>query len=115
MKRYHGSYLAVEKLDISFSRANVDFGCGFYTTPIKEQAISWAQRFKHKRGQGVISIYEIEESKLKEEASILAFDGYSIDWLDFITFTKKNHLEDFAMKNQICNTAFVISKLLISI
>jgi len=38
MQLFHGSYLAVEKPDISFSRDNVDFGRGFYTTPIREQA-----------------------------------------------------------------------------
>ena len=39
---YHGSYLSVKTPDTSFSRDNVDFGKGFYTTPIREQAISWA-------------------------------------------------------------------------
>ena len=94
MKLYHGSYVAVEKPDISFSRANVDFGRGFYTTPIKEQAISWAQRFKRKDGQGVISVYEICESKLKEEASILAFDDYSTCWLDFIVLCRQGGSND---------------------
>lgn len=33
---YHGSYTVVDKPNISYSRDNVDFGKGFYTTPIKE-------------------------------------------------------------------------------
>jgi len=94
MKLYHGSSLVVEKPDISFSRASVDFGRGFYTTPIKEQAISWAQRFKNKQGQGIISIYEIDETKLKEEASILAFDDYSTCWLDFIVLCRQGGSND---------------------
>jgi len=57
---FHGSYLSIEKPDISFSRDNVDFGRGFYTTPIWEQAESWAKRFKRKHGQSVISSYEID-------------------------------------------------------
>lgn len=89
MKLYHGSYVAIEKPDISFSRENVDFGRGFYVTPIKEQAVSWAQRFKCRDGQGVISVYEIDASKLKEEASILDFDEYSISWLDFIVLCRQ--------------------------
>ena len=84
MKLYHGSYLVIEKPDISFSRINLDFGRGFYTTPIKSQAINWSRRFKRKRGMSVISIYEIDELKLKKEASVLTFDDYSIEWLDFI-------------------------------
>jgi hypothetical protein len=37
---YHGSYTAIEKPDLSFSRDTLDFGRGFYATPIKEQAIA---------------------------------------------------------------------------
>jgi len=81
---YHGSYLTVEKPDISFSRNNVDFGRGFYTTPIKEQAARWSERFKRKHGQSVISIYDIDEYTLKNNALILEFKTYSDEWLDFI-------------------------------
>jgi len=81
---YHGSYLAVEKPDISFSRGNVDFGRGFYTTPIKEQAVGWSLRFKRKHGQSVVSAYEIDESILRDNALILEFDTYSEEWVDFI-------------------------------
>jgi len=81
---YHGSYLTVEKPDISFSRNNVDFGRGFYTTPIKEQAVRWSERFKRKHGQSVISIYDIDEYTLKNNALILEFKTYSDEWLDFI-------------------------------
>ena len=81
---YHGSYLTVEKPDISFSRNNLDFGRGFYTTPIKEQAVSWSKRFKRKYGQSVVSSYKIDEPALRSSESILEFDGYSDEWLDFI-------------------------------
>ena len=81
---YHGSYLTVEKPDISFSRTNVDFGKGFYTTPIKEQAISWAGRFKKQHGQGIVSAYDIDEPAMRRNLSVLEFDAYSDAWLDFI-------------------------------
>ena len=35
---YHGSYTEVAKPDTMHSRRNVDFGPGFYTTPLREQA-----------------------------------------------------------------------------
>ena len=38
---YHGSYLEVAKPDLKHSRPRVDFGCGFYTTPLREQAMKW--------------------------------------------------------------------------
>lgn len=31
---YHGSYTKVETPDLKHSRNNVDFGAGFYVTPI---------------------------------------------------------------------------------
>ena len=37
---YHGSYLEVQTPDLVHSRENLDFGRGFYTTPLYEQAIS---------------------------------------------------------------------------
>jgi hypothetical protein len=84
MRLFHGSYLIIEKPDISFSRNNVDFGRGFYTTPIKEQAISWSKRFKRKHGQSVISVYDFEEISLQENALIMEFESYSNEWFDFI-------------------------------
>ena len=35
---YHGSFVAVTQPDLVHSRKNVDFGKGFYVTPIFEQA-----------------------------------------------------------------------------
>jgi len=84
MKLYHGSYLTIEQPDISFSRDNVDFGKGFYTTPIKEQAENWVGRFKKKHGQSVISVYEIDEPELRNNAKVLEFKEYSDEWLEFI-------------------------------
>ena len=85
---YHGSYLTIETPDISFSRDNVDFGKGFYTTPIKEQAISWARRFKQKHGQSVVSIYEIDKKVLRDNVSVLEFDTYCDEWLDFVVLCR---------------------------
>jgi len=86
---YHGSYLAVEKPDLSFSRGNVDFGRGFYTTPIKEQATSWAMRFERKHGQCVVNAYTFDECALLENTSVLVFDTYSDEWLDFIVSCRR--------------------------
>ncbi|MCL2754307.1 MAG: DUF3990 domain-containing protein [Oscillospiraceae bacterium] len=84
MTLYHGSYLAVEMPNISYSREKVDFGKGFYTTQIKEQAVRWSARFKRKKGQCVVSLYEIDKSELLNNSKILSFETYSDEWLDFI-------------------------------
>jgi len=85
---YHGSYKVIEKPDLSFSRLRTDFGKGFYLTPIKTQAISWAQRFLRENGTAVISFYEFlskPEDKLPFDVKILEFEKHNPDWLNFIT------------------------------
>lgn len=42
MRVYHGSYVELAKPDIIHSRKKVDFGVGFYVTPIEEQAKWWS-------------------------------------------------------------------------
>jgi len=81
---YHGSLDAIEKPDISFSRNNTDFGKGFYTTTIKSQAERWTERFKRRYGYGTISIYEADETELRKNVSVLEFESYSTEWLEFI-------------------------------
>lgn len=80
---YHGSYLEIIKPDLEHSRPNVDFGLGFYTTPLYEQAAKWCQRFKRRGKESVISRYVLDDTAL-ETLKVLKFDSYSEEWLDFI-------------------------------
>jgi hypothetical protein len=84
---YHGSYTAVEKPDLSFSRLRTDFGKGFYLTPLKAQAESWAQRFRRERGAAIVSRYAFlstPHDKLSPEIRVLEFDAHNLAWLNFI-------------------------------
>ena len=80
---YHGSNLEVTTPDLKHSRSNVDFGCGFYTTPIHEQAANWCRRFIRRGDPGIVSCYDFDEVALQDLA-VLRFDSYSEEWLDFI-------------------------------
>ena len=60
---YHGSHLAILKPDILHSRPYVDFGRGFYATPLKEQAEQWCKRYKRQGKEAVLSIYSMDERK----------------------------------------------------
>lgn len=80
---YHGSFLEVAEPDLTHSRLNLDFGRGFYVTPLYEQAVKWCSRFKQRRKAEVISQYNFEENR-ELELKILKFDSYSEEWLDFI-------------------------------
>ena len=87
---YHGSYIEIKKPDIIHSRENVDFGRGFYTTTILEQAEKWSRKYKDKKGSAVISVYNFDEVAL-EKFKTLKFDSYSEEWLDFILQCRRGH------------------------
>lgn len=80
---YHGSYTEITKPDLKHSRPNVDFGRGFYTTPLYEQAIRWCRKFKRRGRDGIVSCYHFDETAY-DTLKVLKFDSYSEDWLDFI-------------------------------
>lgn len=80
---YHGSYLEVVKPDLEHSRENIDFGKGFYTTPIYEQAVKWCGRFKKRGKNSIVSRYQFDMGK-KDQWKILEFGSYSEEWLEFI-------------------------------
>ncbi len=80
---HHGSFMAVEQPDLQHSRANVDFGRGFYLTPLASQAAKWCERFKRRGKTGVVSHYVFDESA-KSRLKVLEFDSYSEEWLNFI-------------------------------
>lgn len=80
---YHGSNIEVSCPDLAHSRSNVDFGVGFYTTPLKEQAAKWCQRFIRRNEAGIISRYQLDDNGFKA-LKVLQFDSYSEDWLNFI-------------------------------
>lgn len=80
---YHGSYMEIVKPDIMHSRANVDFGRGFYTTTLPDQAQKWCRKFKDKKKLAVVSVYQFDEEALKN-CNVLKFDTYSEEWLNFI-------------------------------
>lgn len=85
---YHGSYMEISKPDVVHSRPRVDFGQGFYVTPIYEQAEKWCQRFQRGGKEGVISRYTFDE-KNYERWRVLEFDSYSEEWLDFVLNCRK--------------------------
>ena len=83
MKLYHGSSTKIRTPDLSHSRKIVDFGRGFYVTPIYEQAEKWCKKFIRKGENGIVSVYDFDENAFSV-LKTLSFDSYSETWLDFI-------------------------------
>lgn len=83
MTLYHGSNVDVVAPDLLHSRPNVDFGKGFYTTPLYEQAVNWVRKFKTRGDKAIIAKYEFDEPA-NAVLKIMKFESYSEEWLDFI-------------------------------
>ena len=80
---YHGSNQLFNNVDLSKSKNNRDFGCGFYLTTLPEQAAAWAENMYIRYGGKGRFVYEYsfeEDSAL----SIKRYNGLSREWLEMI-------------------------------
>jgi hypothetical protein len=84
MKLYHGSKVIVDKPLVSYGRNDLDFGKGFYTTSLKEQAEQWVQRFILLGDKGIVNIFDYNEAEAKSKYRCKVFLEYNEEWLDFI-------------------------------
>lgn len=88
MKLYHGSSMPVENPLAEIGRNNLDFGKGFYTTRLKEQAQKWGGLVASRKSPdaiGVVSTYECDEDLLvNSEFCYKQFNQYDMEWLDFV-------------------------------
>ena len=80
---YHGGAEEIAVPDLLHTRKAVDFGAGFYVTPIYDQARRWSEKRKRRMGTAVVSRYEFDESAVAN-LKVLRFESYSEAWLDFI-------------------------------
>lgn len=80
---YHGSNVVVEHPLVNVGRKDLDFGSGFYLTPLFEQASKWADRIRtiRRADQAIVNSYEYSEPS---DCHIKRFDAYDKEWLDFI-------------------------------
>ncbi len=80
---YHGSTVVVEHPLVGVGRKDLDFGPGFYLTPLFEQASMWATRIGiiRRKGQTVVNTYAFS---LPDGCRVKRFDAYDREWLDFI-------------------------------
>jgi hypothetical protein len=95
MKLYHGSTLIVDSPRIIKSEQGRDFGTGFYTTGIKEQAVRWAKRkalIEKRRAntaKAIVSIYEFDEAHYRD-LKVIHFPEPSAEWLNMICACRSN-------------------------
>ena len=76
---YHGSDVIVSAPGVEYSTRNLDFGKGFYTTSIKEQAVRWAQR------KALInSFVSVFEANISSDLKVLDLTNKLDEWIDFV-------------------------------
>lgn len=80
---YHGSTVIVEHPLVNIGRNDLDFGPGFYVTPLYEQASQWAIRNKviRRAAHAVVNTYVLS---LPADCHIKRFEAYNEEWLNFI-------------------------------
>jgi hypothetical protein len=93
MKVYHGSYTAIDEIDLNLCEVGKDFGRGFYVTNLRKQAEVWATRKgKPKRTTGVVTEFDFDEDIPEVmELKVLKFEDYDEKWLDFVVLNRKNN------------------------
>jgi hypothetical protein len=92
MKLYHGSNIRIDKIDLTKGKPNKDFGQGFYTTHIYEQAAYWSVRMASTResGEAVVTEFEFDkEAAFASDLKIKVFDEPNKEWALFVMANRK--------------------------
>ena len=91
---YHGAVIKVSQPLTHVGRSDLDFGPGFYVTNDREQAVKWAFTKAGRRpgSDAVLNIYKFEVDRFKtdDRYRIKVFPEYNVEWLDFISRSRKN-------------------------
>lgn len=83
---YHGSNVAIERVDLEKSNPNKDFGKGFYLSESESQAMDMAI-FKSMQlgGNAIVTKFEFDEKAMQDSSlRIKVFLDYSEEWADFV-------------------------------
>jgi len=89
MNLYHGSNHDFYNVDLSKSKDRRDFGRGFYTNTIKEQAQQWGYTMFNRFGGEGIFLYEFEFTP-SSDLLFKHFPEISDEWFDFILSNRVN-------------------------
>ena len=87
---YHGSHTLIEKPRIITQEKGRDFGFGFYTTTIKQQAERWAIRTARLRSRrtdknenAIVNVYEFDEN-LAKGLNTKYLPNADLEWLELV-------------------------------
>lgn len=84
MKLFHGSTVEINRIDLSKSKPNKDFGIAFYLSEEKEQAQVMAQfKADFYNSSPVVTEFEFDESAVAD-LKYKRFEEYTEEWAHFV-------------------------------
>lgn len=91
---YHGSnveIVEIVEIDLMKSKVGKDFGCGFYLSTSRSQAMEMAVRKTEQLDAGSAFVSEFEyDDHMLGGLNILTFESYSEEWADFVLMNRRN-------------------------
>lgn len=88
---YYGTNQDFKTVDFSKCHRGKDFGCGFYLSESRRQAVEIAEnRVKFQGGNVIVQEYAFDESLFGGLLLFRKFDAYTKDWAEFIYANRKN-------------------------
>lgn len=94
---YHGSNKPIIDIDLSQGNKFKDFGQGFYTTHIKEQAIYWSRRIAERFG-GTPTVTEFDfdlNAVIAAGLNVKTFENPDKEWALFVMSNRRQDDEEF--------------------
>ena len=94
---YHGSNQPIDNIDLSQGKKFKDFGQGFYTTHLKEQAFYWSKRIADRFG-GVSTVTEFEfdlDATIAAGLNVKVFDTPDKEWALFVMANRRQDGDEF--------------------
>ena len=95
---YHGSNVLIEKIDLTRSHPDKDFGKGYYLTDIRTQAEAMSIRRVRIAGEGepTLTVYSFDESQLHSpELRVKVFDEPTEEWALFVLSNREASLTGY--------------------
>jgi hypothetical protein len=95
---FHGSNLEIDQIDLNFCRPYKDFGKGFYTTELEEQARNMAKRtIRIFGGKPCVMKFFVDDKEF-ENCNIpqKIFDAPTNEWALFIINNRNRNFTDIA-------------------
>lgn len=94
---YHGSNRPIVSIDLSQGKRFKDFGQGFYTTHIREQAVYWSRRIAERFG-GSPTVTEFEfdiDAAIAAGLKVKVFEHPDKEWALFVMANRRQEGEEF--------------------